>query len=225
MKKTLSKKLLGFALACALLTLAVAPSTFAAASTATVTVGNNNTLSLALNGDHLAPAFSGVLAFTPAQSSTISLTSESTASGDWMRVVDYTGTGSGLSGHHVNIALDTGTWTYGGGIAGTPNLTIRSTSAVGVNQSNFRLIDNGGTRKASSLDTGVCTVDLNEIVYYSPTPSSYMSKTSSQIVTNTEACAGTSWYTFGQMKFKGPSNRLSPGAYSVNATVTLVDGQ
>jgi hypothetical protein len=224
MEKTLSKKLLGFALACALLTLAVAPSTFATASTATVTVGNNSTLSIALNGDHQGAAFLGLTAFTTGQSATITLNTATTAAADWIKVVDYTGTGAGLSGHDVNIALDTATWTYGGTVVGTPNLQNRSTSAVSTNQANFRLLFTGSTKKASSLDSQVCTVSTAEATLTAPPVNSYLTKTSHEIVNNIEACAGTFWYTFGSMAFKGPVNTLSPGTYSINATVTLVDG-
>lgn len=226
MENKISKKLLGIALACALLTLAVAPSAFGNA-TATVTVGGNNTLTLTLNNNHLSPQFSGLTAFILDQSAQINLNSATTSTGDWIRVIDYTGTGA-ARGHQVKISMNAATWTYGGGIAEISNLTNRTTSAVGVNQASFRVIMSPGTVKASSLDPNICSVNIADATLLnSPVLGGFIFKLTPpgfSIINNLEACAGTFWYTGSDMIFKGSLNGLAPGTYQNDATITLVDG-
>lgn len=209
-----------FALLTAIAAVLVVPSgSFAAESgsnSGSVSVTADSTLSLALSGQASAATFSVAEYISR-------VTHNKTWGGttDYYTVVDYTGGGAGLSGHHVQIKFNRGTWWYSGAnTAKTTRLGVHTGIPATTPDNKINLYVGTGTYSWSAKDSNLCSENGATTPNYVIVSGSYQN-----ISTSSGTCPGTWTYKPSRAKLTGALNGLGNGTYTISGTMLVVDAE
>lgn len=214
------KKHLSFALATALIAMAIVPgATFAAtSSTPTVAVTTDDTLTITISGD-ITPNITGQV------TETANTTGEYLpVSADVITVVDKK---DDAVGHKITWDFLTGTFTYAGsdsdGGVNYGSLTLTSGFTPGSNQVSFSISSGYGSASqvAFSKTNSNCA---NDGGYTRTARYGIKAAETAKFAESANSCSGTAVYGMPRLGLIGPSNGLGGGAYTSAAVLVIYDG-
>lgn len=218
------KNILSLAALTAIMATLAMPSAFAATDTssASVDVTGDTTLTISLGSDVSTVAFEVAAAVSEV---TDSHTPASTTSGK-IEVVDYTGGADGNNGHHINVKTATAYWANSSSDNDAPatisvDLNDGSTTSNREIQLNY-LMQGTGSASITEKDTDLCTVSDNSGL---TTNDVLVTPTDTELVSSTITCPSTVAYFTNSATLIGPLDGFYAGSASINAEMTLVDGQ